>query len=46
MEFKAFDAPLNSLMDSIVSPNGENSERIRNWGMLLGSQHFKGKRAC
>jgi hypothetical protein len=25
---------------------GENNERIRNWGMLLGSQHFKARRAC
>jgi hypothetical protein len=46
MEFKAFDAPPNSLMDSIVNPNGENNERIMSWGMFLGLQHFKGRRAC
>jgi len=25
---------------------GENNKRIRNWGMLPGSQHFRGRRAC
>jgi hypothetical protein len=30
------DAPLNSLMDSIVSPKGENSGRIRSWAILFG----------
>jgi hypothetical protein len=29
------DAPPNSLMDSIVSPKGENNGRIRNWGTLF-----------
>jgi hypothetical protein len=29
------DTPPNSLMDSIASPIGENSGRIRSWGMLL-----------
>ncbi len=33
--FKPFNAPLNSLMDSIMSPNGENNERIRSWGHSL-----------
>ncbi len=25
---------------------GENNRRIKSWGTLLGSQHFRGKRAC
>jgi hypothetical protein len=29
------DAPPNSLMDSIVSPKGENNRRIRSWGQSL-----------
>ncbi len=41
-----FDTPPNSLMDSTMSPKGENNERVRNWGTLPGSQHFEGKRAC
>jgi hypothetical protein len=31
------DAPPNSLMDSIVSPKGENNGRIRSWATLFGS---------
>jgi hypothetical protein len=27
-------------MNSIVSPRGENNERIRGWGMFLNSHHF------
>jgi hypothetical protein len=34
------------LMDSIVSPKGENNRRIRSWGTLPSSQHFGGKGAC
>jgi hypothetical protein len=34
-----FDTPPNSLMDSIVSPKGENNGRIRSWGTLLGSNN-------
>jgi hypothetical protein len=30
------------LMDSMVSPKGENNRRTRSWGTLLGSQHFGG----
>jgi hypothetical protein len=26
--------------------NGENTERRRNWGVLLDSQHFRDKGAC
>ncbi len=40
------DAPLNSLMDSTVGPNGENSPTTRSWGMLPSSQHFGGRGAC
>jgi hypothetical protein len=42
---KGIDAPPNSLMNSIVSPKGENNERIRSWGTLLGLQHFGGRRS-
>ncbi len=34
---KISNAPLNSLMDSNVSPKGENIGRIINWGMFPGS---------
>jgi hypothetical protein len=34
------------LMDSIMSPKGENNKRIRSWGTLPASQHFGGKKAC
>jgi hypothetical protein len=27
-------------MDSIVSPKGENNERIKGWGMLFSLWHF------
>ncbi len=40
------DALLTPLMDSIVSPKGENNGRTRSWGTLLDSQHFGGRRAC
>jgi hypothetical protein len=32
-----YDAPPNSLMDSIASPKGENNESIKNWNTLLSS---------
>jgi len=35
------DAPPNSLMDLTTNPKGENNGRIRNWGTLPGSQHFR-----
>jgi hypothetical protein len=41
-----FDAPPNSLMGSIVSPKGENNERIRSWGTLPNLQHFGGRGVC
>ncbi len=31
------NAPSNSLMDSTVSPKGENNGRIKSWGTLPGS---------
>jgi hypothetical protein len=34
---KAYDAPPNSLMESIVNPKGEKDERIRSWGIFPGS---------
>ncbi len=40
------NAPPIPLMDSIVSPKGENSRRIRSWGTVFNSQHFAGRRAC
>ncbi len=40
------DTPPNSLMDSIVSPKVENSERIMSWVTLPGSQHLGGRRVC
>ncbi len=43
---KFYDTPLNSLMDSTTSPEGENNGRISSWGMLPGLQHFGGKGAC
>jgi hypothetical protein len=30
------DTPPNSLMDLIVSPKGENNEKIKSWGTFLG----------
>ncbi len=41
-----YDAPPNSLMDSIVSPKGDNSGRIKSWGTSPGSQHFGDRRVC
>jgi len=38
------DAPSNSLMNSIVSPKGENNGRIGNWGMLPNLQHIGGRK--
>jgi hypothetical protein len=40
------DAPPNSLMDSTMSPKGENNGRIRSWGTLPNLQHFGGKGVC
>jgi hypothetical protein len=40
------DAPRNSLMDSTMSPKGENSGRVKNWGTLFNLQHFGGRGAC
>ncbi len=40
------DAPPNSLMDSIVGPNGENSPKIKSWSMFPNLQHFGGRGAC
>jgi hypothetical protein len=41
-----YDTPPNSLMNLIVSPKGENNERIRSWGMFPNLQHFGGRRVC
>ncbi len=38
------DAPPNSLMESIMNPKCENSERTKNWGTFLGLQYFGGQR--
>ncbi len=35
------DAPPNSLMDSTMSPNVNNTRK--NWGTFLSSQHFGGR---
>ncbi len=43
---KVGDTLLNSLMDSITNPTGENNRRIRSWGTLFGSRHLRGKGAC
>jgi len=41
---KTFDAPLNSLIESTMSPKHENNERIKSWGTLFGSQRYGVKR--
>jgi hypothetical protein len=41
-----FDAPQKKFDRLNYESKGENYGMIRNWGMLLGLQHFGGGRVC